>query len=109
MCTDIIEKAEISGSGKGADGWFSLRQANVYYDHPFHAPLDHALIIDFVQDPDTPGHRVAVELTFDSAVRLMESIRAALDSGIDAHALDHQSSHQSSHQSAPALASSGAR
>ncbi len=89
MCTDIIEKAEISGSGKGADGWFPLTQANVYYDHPFHAPLDHALIIDFVQDADTPGHRVAVELTFESAVRLMESIRAALDSGIDAHAGDH--------------------
>ena len=90
MCTWIIEKAELSGSGKGADGWFSLRQANVYYDHPFHAPLDHALIIDFVQDPDTPGHRVAVELTADSARRLMESIRAALASGVDAHAEDHQ-------------------
>ncbi len=88
MCTDIIEKASVSGSGKGPDGWFSLRQANVYYDHPFHAPLDHALVIDFVQDPDTPGHRVAVELSFDSAVRLIEAIRAALDSGVDAHAQD---------------------
>lgn len=97
MCTDIIEKAEISGSGKGADGWFSLTQANVYYDHPFHAPLDHALIIDFVQNPDAPGHRVAVELTFDSAVRLMESIRAALDSGIDAHAEDLHSTKEFAH------------
>ena len=91
MCTDIIEKAEVSGSGKGADGWFSLRQANVYYDHPFHAPLDHALIVDFVQDPDTPGHRVAVELSFESAERLIAAIRAALDTGIDAHAQDIQS------------------
>jgi hypothetical protein len=88
MCTDIVETAEISGSGKGAEGWFSLGQANVYYDHPFHAPLDHALIIDFVQEPNTPGHRVAVELTYDSAVRLMEAIRGALASGIDAHASD---------------------
>jgi hypothetical protein len=90
MCTDIIEKAEMSGSAKGAEGWFSLTQANVYYDHPFHAQLDHALIIDFVQDPDTPGHRVAVELTAESARRLIESIEAALQSGIDAHAMDMQ-------------------
>ena len=48
MCSWIIENVELSGSGKGADGWFKLSQANVYYDHPFHAPLDHALIIDFV-------------------------------------------------------------
>jgi hypothetical protein len=88
MCTDIIEKAPLFGSGKGADGWFSVRQANVYYDHPFHAPLDHALVIDFVQDPDTPGHRVAVELSADSARRLIDSIRAALASGVDAHAAD---------------------
>ena len=91
MCTWIIEKAELSGSGKGAEGWFDLRQANVYYDHPFHAQLDHALIIDFVQDPDTPGHRVAVELTADSARRLMESIRVALATGVDAHAEAQQS------------------
>lgn len=91
MCTDIIEKAEVSGSGKGAEGWFNLRQANVYYDHPFHAPLDHALIVDFVQDPDRPGHRVAIELSFASAERLIAAIRAALDTGIDAHARDIQS------------------
>ena len=97
MCTWIIEKAELSGSAKGAEGWFDVRQANVYYDHPFHAQLDHALIIDFVQDPDTPGHRVAVELTADSARRLLESIRAALASGVDAHAEDHQTAPHLAH------------
>ena len=49
MCTWIIEKAEIEGSAKGADGWFKLAQANVYYDHPYDAPMDHALVIDFIE------------------------------------------------------------
>ena len=30
MCSWIVEKAEISGTGKGATGWFNLSQANVY-------------------------------------------------------------------------------
>ena len=79
MCTWIIENVEVSGSGKGADGWFKLSQANVYYDHPFHAPLDHALIIDFVKDTNRPGNRVAVELDRESALRLVESINTALN------------------------------
>ena len=87
MCTWIIEKVEISGSGKGADGWFKLSQANVYYDHPFHAPLDHALIIDFVKDTNKPGNRVAVEMTRESALRLVDSINIALTTGEAAHEL----------------------
>ena len=88
MCTWIIEKSKIEGSGKGPDGWFKLNQANVYYDHPFHAPLDHALIIDFVADPNSADGRVAVEITSDSARRLVENILAALDTGSEAHATD---------------------
>ena len=42
----------MEGSAKGPDGWFKLAQANVYYDHPYDAPMDHALVIDFVKDPD---------------------------------------------------------
>ena len=85
MCTWIIEKAEMYGSGKGADGWFRMTQANVYFDHPYDAPLDHALIIDFVADPEKPGNRVAVEISADSARRLMKSIEIALESGKEAH------------------------
>ena len=88
MCTWIIEKAEMYGSGKGADGWFRLKQANVYYDHPYDAPLDHALIIDFVADPTKPGNRVAVEISADSARRLIKSIEIALGTGVEAHAAD---------------------
>ena len=85
MCTYIVEKASISGSGKGAQGWFELRQANVYYDHPYHAPLEHALNIDFVNEAEGVGARVAVELTPDSARELVRSILAALETGEGQH------------------------
>ncbi|MEK7217233.1 MAG: DUF6295 family protein [Chloroflexota bacterium] len=85
MCSNIIEQANIFGSGKGAQGWFELRQANVYYDHPFHAPLDHALTIDFVNHDLAPGARVAVEMTADSARELVRCIEAALAAGAEAH------------------------
>ena len=85
MCTWIVERTPVSGSAKGPGGWFSLNQANVYFDHPYHAPLDHALIIDFVETPDEVGNRVAVELTEDSARSLVASILAALESGEEGH------------------------
>ena len=44
MCTMIVEKVKVDGSGKGTSGWFKLEQANVSYDHPFNAPLEHALL-----------------------------------------------------------------
>ena len=77
MCTAIVESTGITGSGKGPGGWFDLARAHVTYDHPFHAPIEHALNIDFVDATD--GARVAVELTADSARRLAETILATLD------------------------------
>jgi hypothetical protein len=78
MCTMIVEKAEISGSGKGAKGWFKLEQVNVAYDHPFHAPLEHALTLDFVNEAQGLEARVAVELSAESAQKLVQTILAAL-------------------------------
>lgn len=79
MCTAIASKAPITGSGKGADGWFRVEQAYVAYDHPFHAPDDHALSLDFVNESMGPGARVAVELSRDSARLLVERIIDALE------------------------------
>ena len=87
MCTWIIEKAEIEGSAKGADGWFKLAQANVYYDHPYDAPMDHALVIDFIETPGKPEGRVAVEMSAVSAERLISSIKTALETGEREHGL----------------------
>jgi hypothetical protein len=87
MCSWIVETAEMKGVAKGADGWIDLKQANVYFDHPYKAPMDHALIIDFVRDPDRPNGRVAVEISADSARRLVASINAALSTGEAVHIL----------------------
>jgi hypothetical protein len=74
----IVKQVEIDGSGKGTTGWFSVRQANVSYDHPFNAPLEHALNIDFVNEAEGPGARVAVELSAESARTLVEAILSVL-------------------------------
>jgi hypothetical protein len=79
----ICQRAEITGSGKGADGWFKLSHVNVSYDHPFHVPLDHALNIDFINEKAAPGARVAVELTPESARELAQAILTALERGKD--------------------------
>ena len=79
MCTMIAEQVEIEGSGKGTGGWFPVRQAYVSYDHPFDAPLEHALNIDFVNESQGLGARVAVELSAEAARALVETIVAVLD------------------------------
>ena len=79
MCTMIVDKVEIDGSGKGTGGWFALNQANVSYDHPFNAPLEHALNIDFVNEDQGLGARVAVELSAEAAQSLVDTILAVLD------------------------------
>ena len=78
MCTMIVEKVKMDGSGKGASGWFKLEQANVSYDHPFHAPLEHALNIDFVNESQGTSARVAVELSEQAARELVRTILAVL-------------------------------
>ena len=93
MCTWIVQKADLMGSGKGAQGWFSLNKANVCYDHPYHAPLDHAVLIDFVNEEQGPSARVAVELTPESARELMRAIQAALEDGEAQHLVEPAAAH----------------
>lgn len=80
MCTYLTERLAITGSGKGASGWFALSDATVYFDHPVHASAEHTLNIDFLNPAKGPGARVAVELTAESARQLAEAIEAALAS-----------------------------
>ena len=79
MCTMIAERVQIEGSGKGTSSWFPVTQANVSYDHPFDAPMEHALNIDFVNEDLGPGARVAVELSAESAQSLVETILSVLE------------------------------
>ncbi len=79
MCSYITEKAAIHGSAKGRSGWMSVDTAVIYYDHPTHVQLDHALNIDIVNS--STHERVAIELSAASARELVARILAALDSG----------------------------
>ncbi len=83
MCTMIAEKAAITGSGKGTPGWIKVNKVNVSYDHPTHMTIEHSLNIDFVNEAEGLGARVAVELTRESARQLVDLIGVALERGAE--------------------------
>jgi hypothetical protein len=78
MCSYLTVPTDIAGSAKGPLGWIRVTSASVYFDHPFHAPFDHTLNIDFADPSRGPGARLAVELSAESARRLVASINEAL-------------------------------
>ncbi|HEU5326825.1 MAG TPA: DUF6295 family protein [Thermomicrobiales bacterium] len=86
MCSYITEQVAVEGSAKGPTGWMAVDRATIYYDHPYHAPFDHSLNIDFVNAADGAPTRVALELSAASARALVQSILAALAQGEQAHA-----------------------
>jgi hypothetical protein len=79
MCTYITAKLAADGSGKGAEGWFALSEATVYFDHPVHAAAEHTLNIDFRNPERGAGARVAVELSAQTARALAHAILETLD------------------------------
>ncbi|MCF7549131.1 MULTISPECIES: DUF6295 family protein [Pseudonocardia] len=80
MCTYSTERIEVRrSSGKGPEGWFPLRTATVYYDHPVHAPDDHTVNIDFLAPDRGPGARVAVELSLESARELLAALQTTVE------------------------------
>ena len=81
MCTFIAEKTSVTGCGKGTPNWIRVNQVNVSYDHSTELALEHSLNIDFVDESQGLGARVAVELTPQSARRLVDLINVALDRG----------------------------
>ncbi len=89
MCAGTIEIAKMSGSAKGAIGWFTVAQAQVVSDHPYRAQMDEALIIDFTNPERGPSARVSVELSGESARALIKAIEAALLDGELRHGAGH--------------------
>ena len=79
MCTYQTERVSVTGSGKGASGWFPLTAATVYFDHPVHAAGAHTLNVDFINPEQGPSARVAVELDPASARSLAEAILLTLE------------------------------
>lgn len=90
MCTMIVQKVALNGSGKSGAEWFHVNQANVFFDHPFNAPMDHSLNIDFVNEAKGPSARVAVELTIESAQALVETIQSVLAEADAGGHLEHE-------------------
>ena len=78
MCTSIVEIVPAEGTGKGERGWFDLTHAVVSYDHPHHALLEEAIVIDFVNAALGPSARVAVEITLQSAKALAAALSKAI-------------------------------
>ena len=79
MCTYQTTTLTIEGSGKGAEGWFRLTDATVYFDHPVHAPAAHTLNIDLLNPARGAGARVAVELDAGAALALAHAIIETLE------------------------------
>ena len=82
MCTYHTGRVDMAGSsGKGADGWFPLSTASVYFDHPVHAPEAHTLNIDFLNPSLGPSARVAVEMAPAAAEALAHAILSGIRAG----------------------------
>jgi hypothetical protein len=79
MCTYQTTSISVQGSGKGAQGWFPVSDATVYFDHPVHAPADHTLNIDLINPARGASARVAMELDPGSARALAEAILETLE------------------------------
>jgi len=78
MCTSIVEIVGADGAGKSEGGWFALTHAVVSYDHPHHALLEEAIVIDFVNQAMGPEARAAVELSLDAAKALSGALARAI-------------------------------
>jgi hypothetical protein len=78
MCTYVTTTVGVEGSGKAAGGWIPVTQASVYVDHPYHAQFEHTVCIDVANPALGPAARVALELTEEAALALVDAIRTAL-------------------------------
>ena len=84
MCTGLVQRARVTGAGKSASGWFELEEVSVMYDCTYHTSAPLGVNIDFFNEREGPGARVAVELTPSSAMELVHAIMESLYSaGID--------------------------
>ena len=79
MCTYETERISVTGSAKGAQGWFRATDATIYYDHPVHFGAGHALMVDVINPALGASSRVGLELDAESARELAMAILRSLD------------------------------
>ena len=84
MCTYRTTTLPVAGSGKGAEGWFPVTDASVYFAHPVHAPADHTLNVGLRNPSRGASARVALELDPDAARAFATTILRALEEVPDA-------------------------
>jgi hypothetical protein len=75
MCTMIAQQVGINGSGKAGEDWVKVDTASVSYDHPFDMPLEYTLNLDFTRLAGVAGTRLAIEMDYPSARKLVEAIQ----------------------------------
>jgi hypothetical protein len=80
VCTYQTERLDVHASAKTAQGWSSMTNATVYFDHPVHFAAGHALMIDFLNPAAGPSARAAIEMDPESARALANAILTSLDS-----------------------------
>ena len=98
MCSYIVQTASLAdSSAKGPAGWTRVDTARVYYDHPFHSPLDHVLGIDVTCEADGGQNRLALELSPEAARALVRAINDALENGEREHGMPLGRTHEHHH------------
>ena len=75
MCSYITQKVALFGSAKGASGWRRVDAAHVYFDHPFDAPLDHALGLDIVSEA---SNRLATGMSEDVRSMIQQMVQDSM-------------------------------
>jgi hypothetical protein len=84
VCTGLVQRARVTGAAKAPQGWFELEEVCVTYDCSYHTKMPQGVNIDFLNEREGPGARVAVELSPRSAMELVHAIMGSLFSaGID--------------------------
>lgn len=84
MCTGLVQRVKVTGAGKSPNGWFKLDEVSVMYDCTYHTSTPMGVNIEFFNEKEGPGARVAVELSPESAMELVHSVMESLYSaGID--------------------------
>jgi hypothetical protein len=84
VCTGLVQRAKVSGAGKSTDGWFRIEDLSVMYDCTYHMQSPQGVNLEFFNEKEGPGARVAVELSPSSAMELVHAIMESLYSaGID--------------------------
>ena len=79
MCTSIVEMADVEGATRSGDGWFKVRRVVAAYDHPQHALLEEAILLDFVDHEIGASARAPVELTLEAAKALQGVLGKVID------------------------------